>query len=151
MKTLVLGLGNRLMTDDGFGPCAIDALAAAEAGNSGVTLLDGGTLGLDLLPALAEADRLIVIDALDSGGRPGEIVRLEGEEVPRAFATKLSIHQAGLKDLLAVAELTGDLPAEVVVWGAQPASLELGLELTPALAAVVPEVTDLVMRELARG
>lgn len=113
-----------------------------------VTLLDGGTLGLDLLPRLEGVGRLLVIDALEMGAAPGTVFRLAGEEVPRAFAGKLSVHQMGLQDLLAVAELQGHLPAELVVWGVQSGSIEMGLELTPPVAAAMEEAIAGVVDEL---
>ena len=107
-----------------------------------------GTLGLDLLPRLEGIDKLLVIDALQMGAEPGSVFRLEGEEVPRAFANKLSVHQMGLQDLLAVAELMGQLPAQLVVLGAQAESIEMGMEMTPAVAAAMEQVIDGVVQEL---
>jgi hydrogenase maturation protease len=84
------------------------------------------------------------------GAAPGTVFRLTGEDVPRAFASKLSVHQMGVQDLLAVAELRGHLPRELVVWGVQPGSVEVGLELTPAVAASVEAVLAGVAGELRR-
>lgn len=148
MDILVLGLGNAVMTDDAFGSRVVEALRNRFDFPSGVTVLDGGTLGLDLLPRLEGVARLLIVDALETGGRPGEIFRLEGEEVPRAFASKLSVHQMGVQDLLAVAELQGHLPAELVVWGVQPESIEMGLELTPVVFAALEKTVAAVVGEL---
>jgi hydrogenase maturation protease len=149
MSILVLGLGNAVMGDDAFGGQAVAELLRLFALPAGVRAIDGGTLGLDLLPMLEEVERLLVVDALDMGAAPGSIFRLQGEEVPRAFAHKLSVHQMGLQDLLAVAELCGHLPAELVVWGAQPASIEPGMEISPPVAAALSPVVEQVARELA--
>ncbi len=149
MKTLVLGLGNTIMTDDGIGPKAIESLQNTKLPDSGVVLLDGGTLGLDLLPHLEGAGRLIILDAVELGREPGSLVRLVGDEVPLAIEHKLSPHQMGLKDLLAVASLMGCLPDKVVLLGVQPACLELGTELSPAVSEALPELCKLVMAELA--
>jgi hydrogenase maturation protease len=148
VSILVLGLGNALMTDDAFGYRMIEALQERFHFPADVAVLDGGTLGLDLLPRLERIERLLVIDALEMGARPGAVFRLEGEEVPRAFASKLSVHQMGLQDLLAVAELQGNLPAELVVWGVQPGSIEMGLELTAPVAAAIEEAIAGVVGEL---
>jgi len=148
MSTLVLGLGNALMTDDAYGYRMIGELEARFAFPEGVALLDGGTLGLDLLPRLEGVERLLILDALDMGGAPGELFRIEGEEVPRAFASKLSVHQMGLQDLLAVAELQGHLPRELVVWGVQPACIEMGLELSPPVEAAIEAAVAAVVGEL---
>jgi len=148
MRTLILGLGNKLMQDDALGVLAVEALQESYHFPGGVRLVDGGTLGLDLLPQLEDVDRLLIIDALDMKSEPGSVFRLEGEEVPRAFAAKLSIHQMGVQDLLALAELRGHLPAELVVWGAQPEAIEMGLELTPVLRTSFEKVLDGVVGEL---
>lgn len=151
MRTLVLGLGNTIMTDDGIGPKVIECLQQTELLDGEVGLLDGGTLGLDLLPHLEGVGRLIILDAVELDKEPGSLVRLVGDEVPLAIEHKLSPHQMGLKDLLAVACLMSCLPEEVILLGVQPASLELGTELSPAVAAALPELCKLVMAELAGG
>lgn len=148
MAILVLGLGNALMTDDAFGHRMIGALQGRFTFPSDVAVLDGGTLGLDLLPRLEGIERLLILDALEMRAEPGTVFRLEGEEVPRAFAGKLSVHQMGLQDLLAVAELQGHLPAELVVWGVQPGSIEMGLELTAPVTAAMEEAMAGVAGEL---
>ncbi|NIQ97312.1 MAG: hydrogenase maturation protease [Desulfuromonadales bacterium] len=149
MATLVLGLGNRLMQDDALGVLAVQALQERYRFPEEVRLVDGGTLGLDLLPQLEGVERLLIVDALEMGAEPGTVFRLEGDEVPRAFAGKLSIHQMGVQDLLGLAELRGHLPDELVVWGAQPRSIEMGLELTPVLRQGFDEVLTGVVNELA--
>lgn len=149
MKTLVLGLGNTIMTDDGVGPKVIELLQSGGcAFPPEVELLDGGTLGLDLLPYLEDVQRLIIVDAIETGAAPGRLIRLDGEDVPVALATRLSAHQMGLKDLLAVAELMGCLPEKIVLVGMQPACLELGTELSPALALNLPKLVAMVRQEL---
>ncbi len=148
MSILILGLGNAVMTDDAFGSRAVEALAARYRFPEEVVLLDGGTLGLDLLPRFEGVDRLLILDAIDMGATPGTSFRLVGEEVPRAFASKLSVHQMGVQDLLAVAELQGNLPNELVVWGVQPSSIEMGLELSAQVRSALPEVIERVRGEL---
>ena len=110
MSTLVLGLGNSIMTDDGFGVKVVNTLSSRYHFQGKIRLIDGGTLGLDLLPHLEDVESLLIIDALDMRDKPGQLFRIEGEDVPRAFASKLSVHQMGLQDLLAVAELQGHVP-----------------------------------------
>ncbi|HEU0265424.1 MAG TPA: HyaD/HybD family hydrogenase maturation endopeptidase, partial [Geobacterales bacterium] len=130
----MLGIGNLVMGDDGAGVRAVQLLEERYRFTPELTLLDGGTLGLDLLPRLEGIDRLLVIDALETGGAAGTIKRLTGNEVPRALATKVSPHQAGMQDLLATASLMGIEPAEIVLWGIQPASVEMSSELSPLVA-----------------
>ena len=150
MAILVLGLGNTIMSDDGFGVRAVESLSSRYRFQGDVRLLDGGTLGLDLLPHLEGVERLLIIDALEMKAAPGTVFRLAGEEVPRAFASKLSVHQMGVQDLLAVAEMMGHLPKELVVWGVQPENIELGTELTPTVTAALEPVLAGVVEELRR-
>lgn len=149
MAVLVLGLGNALMSDDALGGWVVAELLRRYRFPGEVTVLDGGTLGLDLLPRLEGVERLLIVDALEMGAPPGSVFRLTGEEVPRAFASKLSVHQMGVQDLLAVCELQGHLPGELVAWGVQPGSLELALELTPPVGAAIERVVAGVVAELA--
>lgn len=149
MTILVLGLGNILMTDDAVGVRVVERFQQRYRCPEGVTVLDGGTLGLDLLPRLEGVGKLLIVDALEMDGEPGRTYRLEGEDVPRAFANKLSVHQMGVQDLLAVAELQGYCPPELLVWGIQPASVEMSLEMSPPVAAAVDEVVEAIVAELA--
>jgi len=149
MSILVLGLGNLLMNDDAVGIRAIEELKKHYRFPPQVELVDGGTLGLDLLPRLEGIDKLLILDALQMAAEPGQVFRLEGDEVPRAFANKLSVHQMGLQDLLAVAELQGHLPQQLVVCGVQADSIEMGLQMSPAVAAALPKLLHEVCAVLA--
>lgn len=146
---LVLGLGNLVMSDDAAGVRVVQGLAARHRFPPAVTLLDGGTLGLDLLPYLEEVDRLLVIDAVETGSPAGTLVRLSGEEIPLALATKVSPHQMGLRDLLTVADLQGHAPGEMVLWGVQPGSIEMAMELSPEVAEALDPLEERVLQELA--
>lgn len=147
-KILVLGIGNLVMSDDGVGVKVVQRLQRGFRFAETVEIMDGGTLGLDLLPKLEGIERLIVVDAVETGGAPGTCIRLLGEELPIALATKVSPHQMGLKDLLAVAELMGHMPREMVLIGVQPASIEMDTELTPAVEVKVDELIRMVLDEL---
>jgi hydrogenase maturation protease len=148
LQTLVLGIGNLLMMDDGVGVRVAQALAENFIFPSHVKVMDGGTLGLDLLPAIEGMDRLMVIDAIDNGDQPGTLIRLEGDTVPMTLATKVSPHQMGLKDLLLVADLQGNTPSTIVLFGIQPACIDMGMELSPAVQASIQGLTDAVLAEL---
>ncbi|MBW6511151.1 MAG: HyaD/HybD family hydrogenase maturation endopeptidase [Desulfuromonadaceae bacterium] len=150
MSILVLGLGNMLMNDDALGVKIVQVLQSDYRFPPQVKVIDGGTLGLDLLPMLEGIDRLLIIDALEIGAHPGTILRVTGDEVPRVFASKLSIHQMGVQDLLTVAELQGYLPRELVVWGVQPGSIEMEMALTPEVSRALPQVIAAVIDELTR-
>ena len=145
---LVLGLGNLVMSDDSAGVRVAQGMMQRHSFPEGVTLMDGGTLGLDLLPYLEGVDRLLVIDAVETGSPAGTIVRLAGDEIPLALATKVSPHQMGLKDLLTVADLQGHTPLEMVLWGVQPGSIEMSMELSPEVAKAIGPLEEQVLREL---
>jgi hydrogenase maturation protease len=150
-ETLVLGLGNILLGDEGVGVRVIERLLERYEFPEEVRVMDGGNLGLDLLPYLEEASRLLVVDAVQARKPPGTLVRLAGNEVPVFLdASKVSPHQEGLQDLLAAAALKGYLPEEVVFWGAQIESLGVSLELTPPVAAQVDTLANNVLAELSR-
>ena len=147
-KVLVLGVGNTVMSDDGVGVKVVQLLQAEYHFPENVEVVDGGTLGLDLLPKLEGKSHLIMVDAVETGKKPGTRVRLAGEELPIALETKISPHQMGLKDLLAVARLLGHAPGEMVLIGVQPGSIEMDTELTPEVAEQVIAMKAAVLKEL---
>jgi hydrogenase maturation protease len=149
-RVLVLGIGNLVMSDDGVGVKVVQILQQEYLFPDSVEVLDGGTLGLDLLPKLEGIDHLIVVDAVETGEKPGTCVRLTGEELPIALETKVSPHQMGLKDLLSVAQLLGHSPGEMVLIGVQPGSIEMDTELTPEVEAVLQMLVDNVLKELKK-
>lgn len=147
-RTLVLGLGNPLMGDDGLGVAALDRLAAGSLVPAEVGLLDGGTWGLPLLPAVEDADRLILLDAIEAGAAPGRLVILERDELPRFFAHKLSPHQIDLREVLALAELRGRLPRELVAIGLQPGRVTLRTGLSPEVESGLEAMLAAVVARL---
>lgn len=149
-EALVLGIGNLLWADEGFGVRAVEALHAAFAFPAGVTLKDGGTLGLSLYDDVTAARRVLVLDAVDFGLAPGSLVVLRGDDVPAWGRTKLSPHQLGFNDVLALAQLNGRAPETVVAIGVQPVELgDFGGSLRPAVRDRIPEAVALAERELA--
>ncbi|MFN8465511.1 MAG: HyaD/HybD family hydrogenase maturation endopeptidase [Caldilineaceae bacterium] len=134
--TLVIGLGNPLMGDDGVGLVVLDQLAAQSFAPP-VEFVDGGTWGLALLPDVERAGALLLLDAVNGAGAPGTVYVLGAEEIPRFLAAKLSPHQVDVRELLALAELRGALPPELGVVGVQPAATAYGDGLSPAAAAAV--------------
>jgi hydrogenase maturation protease len=147
-KTLVLGLGNILLGDEGVGVRVVERLQKLYEFPQEVQVLDGGTLALDLLSYVEDADRLLVIDALEMSAKPGTVARLEGDEIPAFLSVKISSHQIGLADLLAAARLRGLYPEELVLWGVQPGELKVGLELSPPVAAQVEVLIEKALAEL---
>ena len=150
-KTLMLGIGNVLWADEGFGVRCVEALADGWTFPPEVTLLDGGTQGLYLLPFLEEADALIVFDAVDYGLEPGALKTVEGDEVPAFMgAKKMSLHQTGFQDVIATAQLMDYCPAELLLVGCQPEELEdYGGGLRPVVAARIPEAVQIARDWLA--
>lgn len=145
---LVLGIGNLVMSDDGVGVRVVQRLQREYRLPAQVDVMDGGTLGLDILPRLEGIERLIVVDAVETGGSPGTCVRLVGDDIPLALETKVSPHQMGLKDLLSVALLLGHIPKEMVLIGVQPGSIEMGTELTPDVESKVEVMLATILDEL---
>jgi hydrogenase maturation protease len=150
VRLLVLGLGNVLCGDDGLGAVAISRLRARYEIPGGMSVLDGGTLGLSLLPYLEDAEKVILVDAICAEAPPGSFVRLDGEEVGPAVAGRLSVHQVGVADLLDAARWRGRLPEELVLLGLVPETLEVGLTRSARVEAGLPGLVDRVVQEVSR-
>jgi hydrogenase maturation protease len=148
LKILVLGIGNVLLTDEGIGVRALKELERKYTFPANVELLDGGTAGIELLRHIRKRDYLIIIDAMKCSQEPGTVVRVEGNDVPAAFRTRISPHQLGLSDLLAAAMLTDELPEKLVLFGVEPESIDIGLDLTDTVEASVDKLIGAVVDEL---
>ena len=151
MRTVVLGVGNLIMGDEGVGVRCVERLADDARLPPGVVTIDGGTSTHELLGDLEDLDLLVIVDAVATGGAPGSLVRLEGDRIPSAFSNKLSPHQHGINDLLAHLALLDRSPRRVVLHGVTPATIALGLELSPALEAVLPALTERVLAEVVEA
>jgi hydrogenase maturation protease len=147
-KTLILGVGNLLMSDEGVGVHAIQRFAEKYALPEGVQILDGGTLGLDLLYYLEGTKNLLLIDAVDAGKDPGTIIQMEGEDVPAFLSVKMSPHQIGIPDMLFAAKLIDLFPKQLVLFGVQPASLEISTELSPLIEPLVDVLVEHIVVQL---
>jgi hydrogenase maturation protease len=148
-RAAILGIGNLLMSDEGVGVRCAQCLEGDPNCPTDVTVLDGGTSTHELLEELEDLELLVIIDAILAEGPPGQVLRLEGDSVPSAFSNRLSPHQHGINDLLATLRLLGRAPRRVVLLGVTPATTTLGLSLSPAIAARVPELTKLALAEVA--
>lgn len=137
LRTLILGIGNVLWADEGFGVRAVEQLHRSYRFGADVRLLDGGTQGLYLLEHVQDTDLLVVFDAIDYGLPPGTLKLIRDADVPRFMgAKKMSLHQAGFEEVLSAAELTGRLPRHLALIGVQPVELEdYGGSLRPAVRA----------------
>jgi len=144
-RLAVLGLGNRLQGDEALGSLFVEQLAAslpAELAEA-VEAIDGGTVGLGLLPYLDQLDGLIIVDAIDRGAPPGTIIEIEGVAL-HPDAEPLSVHELGAAELLGALLVQDRLPPRLLIIGIQPQEIGLGTELSPAVAACVPELLQRV-------
>ena len=142
MKTIILGVGNTLLSDEGVGIHVLDALAQTELPQEGVVdLIDGGTLSFTLAVAIEEADSLIVVDAAQLKSPPGTLRLFKGEEMDKFLLgqKKSSVHEVGLTDLMAIARLTERWPEKRALVAIQPEKLDWGGEPTPPVQAAIPE------------
>jgi hydrogenase maturation protease len=140
MKTIaILGVGNILWADEGFGVRAVEALHARYVFPETVKLVDGGTQGLALLPLVEETDVLVILDAVDFGLAPGEMMLADDDGVPQCLtAKKMSLHQTSMVDVLGLARLKDTLPLHVRLIGVQPLDLETyGGSVTPPVRAQI--------------
>ena len=149
-RTLVLGVGNLLVSDEGVGVHVIERLTETYDLPKGVQVLDGGTLGLDLLYYLEGVENLLIVDAVEMDKEPGTLLRMQGDEIPSFLSIKMSPHQIGIPDMLFAAKLRDLYPRNVVLWGIQPATLEVGLELSPVIAAQVDVLVSKIVEQLTQ-
>jgi hydrogenase maturation protease len=139
----VLGIGNLLCTDEGVGIHALRALALRlQDTMPNVDFLDGGTLGLDLLPIVEATSRLLILDAVDAGRVPASIIELNDDAIPRYGGLKLSQHQVTFTEVIGLAQIRGHLPSRISLIGMQPADLSLGVTLSTAVARALPVFLD---------
>lgn len=138
-KVLVLGIGNLLWADEGFGVRAAEAFHARFCDDDRIRVMDGGTQGIYLVQHIREADFLVVFDAVDYGLPGGTLKLVEGDEVPSFLGVrKMSLHQTGFQEVLAMAELAGEYPAHLLLVGVQPVELEdFGGSLRPSVKAQI--------------
>lgn len=144
LKVLILGIGNLLWADEGFGVRAVEELHRQWELPANIRVMDGGTQGIYLVQHICEADILIVFDAVDYGLPPGTIKLVEGGEVPKFLGTKkMSLHQTGFQEVLAMAEMLGDYPEKLLLIGVQPFELEdYGGSLRPEVKAQIGPAID---------
>jgi len=148
-RVLVLGIGNVLWADEGFGVRCVEALHQRYEVPHGVSLLDGGTQGMYLLDHVCGADHVLVLDAIDYRLAPGTLRIFRDAEVPAWSDTKMSLHQATFQELLSLARLRGRFPERITLIGVQPDVLDdLGGSLSPAVRARLDEAVDLAVAEL---
>ncbi len=141
-KNVILGIGNILMQDEGFGVRVVEELTRRYVFPDNVEVLDGGTLGMELMRFIKGAVRLIIIDAVNGGGAPGDFYHFTKEEVQAYFKHKVSMHELGIQDVLAAMEVLEQPVPHIVVLGVQPAVIDVGLELSEIVAPRVDYVVN---------
>jgi hydrogenase maturation protease len=147
-KIIALGIGNILLSDEGVGPKVAWRLKAEYRFPPNVEIYDGGTTGLGLLPYISEADYLVIVDAINGPGEPGSVYRYTVDDFELNIPKKMSIHDVGLIECLALAELDGRIPRQTIILGVKPASLKPGMELTDAVASKVDMLVEMVVKEI---
>ena len=151
-NSLVLGMGNTLLGDEGVGVHAVNALQKVQPALRNVELMDGGTLSFVLAGPIEAADRLIVIDAAQLGSWPGTVRLYEGREMDRFVMSSRnkSVHEVSLADLLVIAHLSGQLPQQRALIGIQPEVIDWADSLSPTVAPTVAAACELVQELLRR-
>jgi hydrogenase maturation protease len=148
IRKVVLGLGNLLNSDEGLGVQALKLLDAQLGPQSKVELLDGGVLGLNLLPIVEECSHLLILDAVDARKPAGTVVELTKEQIPLYAGVKMSQHQITFQEVLGLANIRGYLPVNLHLAGIQPQDISVGLELSPVVEEAMPELLDRAIKVL---
>lgn len=146
LNVLVLGLGNILLSDEGAGVKAVEELQDRYDCSGAVEFVDGGTIGLELLPYFEGRSHILIIDAVKTGRKPGTIVRIE--DPPAYFSSKTSPHQIGLADVMGIAVITDIMPKNITLFGIEPKQLSTGLDLSTEVARNLSQLVDMVADEL---
>lgn len=146
----VLGVGNVILKDEGFGVRVMEYLNENCEFGDDVQLIDGGTLGIELTKFITGTKKLLILDSINSGGEKGKIFHFENDEVLAHFDDKLSAHEVGIKDVLALLKVTGKSPEEVAVIGAEPYDLGAGVELSEEMLKLLPKVAEDALKVLEK-
>ncbi len=149
-EVVILGLGNTLLQDEGVGVHIINRLIADFEFPPEVSLIDGGTFGLDLLPYIENKRYVMLIDAVNFQQNPGYTQLIEKENILTQLSTLMSVHHLGLTDVLSVAKLLNKEPDDICLIGIQPESMEAGTEMTPTITAVMDIAIDLIFQRLIK-
>ncbi len=144
----VIGLGNILLRDEGVGVHVANAIKQRYTFTPEVEIIDGGTMGLDLLPVFEGRDRVLIIDAVDFQKEPGHIGVIENENIPSVLNSKLSVHHINLTDVIYASKLMNILPSEIFLVGIQPESLDAGLDMTDTINKKINALIEIVLERL---
>jgi hydrogenase maturation protease len=150
----ILGLGSRIQTDEALGALVVEqfstdpSLLASLPDPASVDLIDGGTVGLALIPRLTDLDGLVVVDIINAGTEPGTFIDLDGSALMRKEQQLMSVHDLGAGELLGALYIMDAWPRRVRVMGLEPKAIQLGVDLTPELAAAMPALIEAVVEHL---
>lgn len=147
-EVTILGVGNVILRDEGFGVRVAEYLDAHYEFPENVQIVDGGTLGIELTQYVTGTDKLLVIDSINGGAEPGTLFRFHNDAVMDHFQEKVSAHEVGIQDVLALLTVTGHKIPEVIVIGAQPYDLEAGVELSEGMQNLLPQVVAQALKDL---
>lgn len=150
MKVGLIGLGNVLLKDERIGVHVVNTIRERYSCSPELEIVDGGTLGLNLLPMFEEFDKILLLDAVNFGKEPGYIGILEDDEIPAIIFPKISVHHIGLADLLSVAKLKGVMPSKLCLIGMQPSAMDFsfGLEMSDIVNANIDKMVDVTVEKL---
>ncbi len=144
----ILGIGNTLYSDEGVGIHLLPILEAEFKDDENIEIIEGSTDGIKLLGPIEDTDNLIIIDAINAGKEGGEIIALEGDDIPAYFGIKLSVHQMSFQEVLMAVKLRERYPKNIIMLGMQPSSLEFGLGLTKTNKAKLPDLARAVIDQV---
>jgi len=147
-KIAVLGIGNPLLGDDGFGVAVVNAFKSTFGEPPDVELIDGGSLGIYLLPYLEGKTHIIVVDAINFGGKPGEIIKLDAEKIPATINMKVSEHQITFNEVLALMNLLEIKPEKIVFIGVQPGRNGWGDDMSPEVKSAIESVLNEIKQQI---
>ena len=138
----VLGIGNTILSDEGFGVKVVEELQKNFKFPENVQLVDGGTLGVELTHFVVGTQKLLIVDSINGGQESGKIFHLHDDEILKHFTQKISAHEIGIQDILTMLEITGKKIPCVELIGAQPYSLDAGTDLTPQMKKLLPQFVN---------
>lgn len=149
-KITILGIGNTLYSDEGVGVHMLPLLQDMFEDNceEELEIIEGATDGMRLLGPVEDTDYLIIIDAINAGKEPGTIISIKNNDIPAYFGIKMSIHQVGFQEVLFAARIRERLPEEMIMFGVQPKSLELGVELTSTVKDRLVDLANLIKSQV---
>lgn len=148
MNIAVIGLGNILLKDEGVGVHVVNTIKQKYSFFPEIEIVDGGTMGFDLLPIFEGRDKVLIVDAVDFKRKPGYIGIIENDNIPSVLNSKLSVHHINLPDVLFAAKLMDISPPEICLVGIQPESLDIGLDMTDEIKEKIEALIDAIIGKL---